>query len=84
MTTQTVRAKKTKDQGRINRLIMSHKERLAESCRALSLKHEMVCQRLCDYLEANNTDDGRGNKRVPWQHRPHGDIHYYDDLKGRR
>jgi hypothetical protein len=84
MTTRAVGAKKGKDRGRINQLIMSQKENLIAFCRALSLKHEMVCQRLCRYLEANNTYDGRGNKLVPWQHRPHGEIQYYDDLKGLR
>jgi hypothetical protein len=81
MTTKAVGAKKGKDQGRVNKLIMLQKENLIAFCRALSLKHEMMCQRLCRHLEANNTHDGRGNKLVPWQHRPYGEIQYYGDLK---
>jgi len=84
MTTRAVGAKKGKDRGRINQLIMSQKENLFGFFTALSFKHELVCQRLCRYLEANNTYDGHDNKLVPWRHRPHGDIQYYGDLKGLR
>ena len=84
MTTRAVDAKKGKDRDRINQLIMSQKENLCAFFVMLSLKHEMLCQRLCRYLEANHMCDGRGTKLVPWQHRPHGEIHHYGDLKGLR
>jgi hypothetical protein len=84
MTTRAVGAKKGKDRGRMNQLVMSQKENLIGFFRGLSLKHELVCQRLCGYLEANNKHDGSGNTIVPWQHRPHGEIQYYGDLKGLR
>ena len=84
MTTEAVGAKKGKDRHRINQLIMSQKKNLCGFFTALSLKHEMVCQRLCRYLEANYTYDGRGNMLAPWQHRPNGEILYYSDLKGLR
>ena len=77
-------AKKGKDRGRINQLVMSQKENVIGFFRGLSLKHELLCRRLCGYLEANNEYDGPANTPGPWQHRPHGDIHYYGDLKGLR
>ena len=84
MTTRAVGAKKGKDGGTINQLIISQKRNLIAFFRGLSLKHELVCRRLCGYLEANNKHDGSGKTIVPWHHRPHGEIHYYGDLKGLR
>ena len=84
MTTEAAQAKKGKDRDKINQVIVSKKENFCEFFAALSLKHEIVCQRLCRYLEANNTYDGRRNMLAPWQHRPHGEIQYYCDLKGLR
>ena len=52
MMKEAIGAKNGKDRDGINQLIMSQKQNLCGLFTALSLKHEMACQRLCRYLEA--------------------------------
>jgi hypothetical protein len=55
------------------------KDKLVVWCRTLGPKHEIVCQKLCNYLEAkaNKNGDGQDSEPPPWRHYPYGDIRHY-------
>jgi len=61
----------------MNRLGIPLKDKLVVWCRTLGPKHEIACQKLCDYLEEKMRDDRRGSKLPPWRHYPHRDIRHY-------
>lgn len=49
-------------------------DKLLPYCQALDSKHEMLCEKLCSYLEARKKGEPLGNKLSCWRNFPYRSV----------